>query len=47
MMDYIYASTPAEGVDHVRLPGDPEKERALLHGWRTVSTSTQIAGIPF
>ena len=35
MMDYIYASTPAEGVDHVRLPGDPEKrERCYTDGER-------------
>ena len=26
MIDYIHASTPAEGIDRVRLPGDPEKE---------------------
>jgi hydroxycarboxylate dehydrogenase B len=26
MLDYIRATAPAEGVDHVRLPGDPERE---------------------
>jgi hypothetical protein len=26
MLDYIAATAPAEGVDRVRLPGDPERE---------------------
>jgi len=26
MLDYIRATAPAEGVDRVRLPGDPERE---------------------
>ena len=26
MMDYIRSTQPAEGVDYVRLPGDPERE---------------------
>ena len=26
MQQYARSSRPAEGVDHVRLPGDPERE---------------------
>ncbi|HEY1426144.1 MAG TPA: Ldh family oxidoreductase, partial [Caulobacteraceae bacterium] len=26
MLDYIRSAAPAEGVDYVRLPGDPERE---------------------
>ena len=26
MIDHIYSSRPASGVDRVRLPGDPERE---------------------
>jgi uncharacterized oxidoreductase len=55
MMDYIYASTPAEGVDHVRLPGDPEKESAATrmangieidpNSWNSVLNSAEHAGL--
>jgi uncharacterized oxidoreductase len=55
MMDYIYASTPAEGVDHVRLPGDPEKESVATrmangieidpNSWNSVLNSAEHAGL--
>ncbi len=55
MMDYIYASTPAEGVDHVRLPGDPEKESTAMrmangididpNSWNSVLNSAEHAGL--
>ena len=55
MMDYIYASTPAEGVDHVRLPGDPEKESTAIrmangididpNSWNSVLNSAEHAGL--
>ena len=55
MIDYIHASTPAEGIDRVRLPGDPEKEsttRRMQHGieldpnsWNSVLDSAEYAGL--
>ena len=55
MIDYIYASTPADGVDRVRLPGDPEKESTAhrkRHGveidpnsWESVLNSAENAGL--
>ena len=55
MMDYIYASTPATGIDRVRLPGDPEQESAALRGasgieidpnsWKSVLNSATHAGL--
>lgn len=55
MINYIYASTPAAGVDHVRLPGDPEKESASArmangieidpNSWNSVLTSAEHAGL--
>ena len=55
MIDYIYASTPADGVDRVRLPGDPEKESTAYrkrHGveidpnsWESVLNSAENAGL--
>ena len=55
MINYIYASTPADGVDRVRLPGDPEKESTAhrkQHGieidpnsWESVLNSAEYAGL--
>jgi len=55
MIDYIHASTPAEGIDRVRLPGDPEKEsttRRMQQGieldpnsWNSVLDSAEYAGL--
>ena len=55
MIDYINASTPADGVDRVRLPGEPEKEstaRRMQHGieldlnsWKSVLDSAEYAGL--
>ena len=39
MQQYARSSRPAEGVDHVRLPGDPERE-TMADRLRTVFPST-------
>jgi len=55
MIDYIYASTPAAGVDRVRLPGDPEQEstaKRIANGieidsnsWNSVLNAAEHAGL--
>jgi uncharacterized oxidoreductase len=55
MADYIYASTPASGVDRVRLPGDPEKETQAErmakgveidpNSWQSVLNAADHAGL--
>ncbi len=55
MAEYIYASTPASGVDRVRLPGDPEKETLAMrmaqgveidpNSWRSVLNAAAQAGL--
>lgn len=55
MMRYIYASTPAAGVDQVRLPGDPEKESTIIrmdrgieidpNSWESVLKAAVHAGL--
>ena len=32
MIDYIYASQPAEGVEQVMIPGDPERQSSRTRG---------------
>ncbi len=55
MIDYIYASTPAAGVDRVRLPGDPEQESTAKrtangieidsNSWNSVLNAAEHAGL--
>ena len=55
MINYIYASEPAAGMDKVRLPGDPEedaKQDRLANGididdnsWQDIVSSGQMAGL--
>ena len=55
MVDYLYSTTPAKGVDKVRVPGDPEREsmaQRLAEGipidpssWQSVMDAASQAGM--
>ena len=55
MIDYIYASTPAEGTEKVRIPGDPEQMTKAAreangidvddNSWKDVLRSGETAGL--
>ena len=55
MIDYIYASEPADGVERVLIPGDPERQSLNLRGaegididdnsWQDILQAAQRAGL--
>ena len=55
MIDYIYASTPADGTEKVLIPGDPEQITKAAreangvdiddNSWRDVLRSGEAAGL--
>jgi uncharacterized oxidoreductase len=55
MVDYLHSTTPAEGVDQVRVPGDPERETLAArsaegipiddNSWKGILKAAEIAGL--
>jgi uncharacterized oxidoreductase len=55
MVDYLHSTTPAEGVDQVRVPGDPEREFVAArsadgipideNSWNGILKAAEVAGV--
>jgi len=55
MVDYLHSTTPAEGVDQVRVPGDPERESLAArstggipideNSWKGILKAAEVAGV--
>ena len=55
MVDYLHSTTPAEGVDQVRVPGDPERESVATrstegipideNSWAGILKAAEVAGV--
>jgi uncharacterized oxidoreductase len=55
MVDYLHSTTPAEGVDQVRVPGDPERESLAAraadgipideNSWAGILKAAEVAGV--
>ena len=55
MIDYIYASKAAEGVEKVRIPGDPERQSLAArstngididdNSWQDITNAAEAAGL--
>ena len=55
MIDYIYASEPADGVDKVMIPGDPERQSTRArnaegieiddNSWQDIMQAADRAGL--
>ena len=55
MVDYLHSTTPAAGVDQVRVPGDPERESVAArtaegipideNSWNGILKAAEVAGV--
>ncbi len=55
MVDYLHTTTPAAGVDQVRVPGDPERESVAArsvdgipideNSWNGILNAAEVAGV--
>ena len=55
MVEYLHSTTPAEGVDQVRVPGDPERESVATrsaegipideNSWAGILKAAEVAGV--